>query len=161
MNDPATVVPVTVEVNGERHETTVEARTLLVHLIRDTLGLKGTHIGCDTGNCGACTVLVDGEPIKSCMALAAQVDGASVTTVEGLSQRDGLTDLQQAFNEHHAVQCGYCTPGVLVSATALLERNSQPSEEEIRRALKGNICRCTGYVNIVEAVRAAAGEVSA
>lgn len=161
MNDPATVVPVTVEVNGERHETTVEARTLLVHLIRDTLGLKGTHIGCDTGNCGACTVLVDGEPIKSCMALAPQVDGATVTTVEGLSQRDGLTDLQQAFNEHHAVQCGYCTPGVLVSATALLERSPQPSDEEIRRALKGNICRCTGYVNIVAAIRATAREVSA
>jgi aerobic carbon-monoxide dehydrogenase small subunit len=164
MNDPATVVPITVEVNGERHETTVEARTLLVHLIRDTLGLKGTHIGCDTGNCGACTVLVDGEPIKSCMALAAQVDDASVTTVEGLSRRDGLTDLQQAFNEHHAVQCGYCTPGVLVSATALLERRANGSpltEEEIRRALQGNVCRCTGYMNIVEAIRAAAGEVGA
>jgi len=107
MNDPATVQAVTVEVNGDEHETTVEARTLLVHFIRDTLALKGTHIGCDTGNCGACTVLVDREPVKSCMMLAAQVDGASVTTVEGLNERDGLTGLQQAFNEHHAVQCGY------------------------------------------------------
>jgi aerobic-type carbon monoxide dehydrogenase small subunit (CoxS/CutS family) len=160
MNDPATVQAVTVEVNGDEHETTVEARTLLVHFIRDTLALKGTHIGCDTGNCGACTVLVDREPVKSCMMLAAQVDGASVTTVEGLNERDGLTGLQQAFNEHHAVQCGYCTPGVLISATALLERNPQPSEEEVRRALKGNLCRCTGYVNIVAAVRAAAGEVT-
>ena len=149
MNDPATVQAVT-----------VEARTLLVHFIRDTLALKGTHIGCDTGNCGACTVLVDREPVKSCMMLAAQVDGASVTTVEGLNERDGLTGLQQAFNEHHAVQCGYCTAGVLISATALLERNPQPSEEEVRRALKGNLCRCTGYVNIVAAVRAAAGEVT-
>jgi len=160
MTDPANVHPVTVVVNGDEHETTVEAHTLLVHFIRDTLGLRGTHIGCDTGNCGACTVLVDGEPTKSCMMLAAQVDGASITTVEGLSERDGLTGLQQAFNDHHAVQCGYCTPGVLVSATALLEREPNPSEEEVRRALKGNLCRCTGYVNIVAAVRAAAGEVS-
>ena len=161
MTDPATVQPVTVTVNGDEHETTVEAHTLLVHFIRDILALRGTHIGCDTGNCGACTVLVDGEPMKSCMMLAAQADGASITTVEGLSEKDGLTGLQQAFNEHHAVQCGYCTPGVLVSATALLERNPQPTEEEVRRALKGNLCRCTGYVNIVAAVRAAAGEASA
>jgi aerobic carbon-monoxide dehydrogenase small subunit len=160
MTEPATVQPVTVVVNDEQHETTVEAHTLLVHFIRDTLGLRGTHIGCDTGNCGACTVLVDGEPIKSCMMLAAQADGASITTVEGLSERDGLTGLQQAFNEHHAVQCGYCTPGVLVSATALLERNPTPTEEDVRLALKGNLCRCTGYMNIVAAVRAAAGEAS-
>jgi aerobic carbon-monoxide dehydrogenase small subunit len=158
MTEPATVQPVTVVVNDDEHETTVEAHTLLVHFIRDTLGLRGTHIGCDTGNCGACTVLVDGEPMKSCMMLAAQADGASITTVEGLSERDGLTGLQQAFNEHHAVQCGYCTPGVLVSATALLERNPKPTEEDVRLALKGNLCRCTGYVNIVAAVRAAAGE---
>jgi carbon-monoxide dehydrogenase small subunit len=160
MTEPATVQPVTVVVNDEQHETTVEAHTLLVHFIRDTLGLRGTHIGCDTGNCGACTVLVDGEPMKSCMMLAAQADGASITTVEGLSERDGLTGLQQAFNEHHAVQCGYCTPGVLVSATALLERNPTPTEEDVRLALKGNLCRCTGYMNIVAAVRAAAGEAS-
>jgi aerobic carbon-monoxide dehydrogenase small subunit len=160
MTEPATVQPVTVVVNDDEHETTVEAHTLLVHFIRDTLGLRGTHIGCDTGNCGACTVLVDGEPMKSCMMLAAQADGASITTVEGLSERDGLTGLQQAFNEHHAVQCGYCTPGVLVSATALLERNPTPTEEDVRLALKGNLCRCTGYMNIVAAVRAAAGEAS-
>jgi carbon-monoxide dehydrogenase small subunit len=160
MTEPATVQPVTVVVNDDEHETTVEAHTLLVHFIRDTLGLRGTHIGCDTGNCGACTVLVDGEPMKSCMMLAAQADGASITTVEGLSERDGLTGLQQAFNEHHAVQCGYCTPGVLVSATALLERNPKPTEEDVRLALKGNLCRCTGYMNIVAAVRAAAGEAS-
>ena len=133
------------------------ARRLLVHFLRDDLGLTGTHVGCDTGNCGACTIHLDGEPVKSCMLLAVQVDGAAITTIEGLAPEGELSPLQRAFNEHHALQCGYCTPGMLMSATALLERNAHPSEEEVRIALQGNICRCTGYVNIVEAVRAAGG----
>lgn len=133
------------------------ARRLLVHFLRDDLGLTGTHVGCDTGNCGACTIHLDGEPVKSCMLLAVQVDGSAITTIEGLAPDGELSPLQRAFNEHHALQCGYCTPGMLMSATALLERNAHPSEEEVRIALQGNICRCTGYVNIVEAVRAAGG----
>ena len=133
------------------------ARRLLVHFLRDDLGLTGTHVGCDTGNCGACTIHLDGEPVKSCMLLAVQVGGAAITTIEGLAPDGELTPLQRAFNEHHALQCGYCTPGMLMSATALLERNAHPSEEEVRIALQGNICRCTGYVNIVEAVKAAGG----
>jgi aerobic carbon-monoxide dehydrogenase small subunit len=150
-----------VTINGERYEHTVLAQELLVHFIRDTLGLRGTHIGCDTGNCGACTVRCDGRLIKSCMMLAVQADGCEITTVEGLAPREAeLTPLQQAFNAEHAVQCGYCTPGMVLAASYLLERNPDPSEHEIRRALKGNICRCTGYQNIVRAVRAAAsGEV--
>jgi carbon-monoxide dehydrogenase small subunit len=128
-----------------------------VHFLRDDLGLTGTHVGCDTGNCGACTIHLDGEPVKSCMLLAVQVDGAAITTIEGLAADGELTPLQRAFNEHHALQCGYCTPGMLMSATALLERDAHPSEEEVRIALQGNICRCTGYVNIVEAVQAAGG----
>jgi aerobic carbon-monoxide dehydrogenase small subunit len=128
-----------------------------VHFLRDDLGLTGTHVGCDTGNCGACTIHLDGEPVKSCMLLAVQVDGAAITTIEGLAADGELTPLQRAFNEHHALQCGYCTPGMLMIATALLERNAHPSEEEVRIALQGNICRCTGYVNIVEAVQAAGG----
>jgi carbon-monoxide dehydrogenase small subunit len=128
-----------------------------VHFLRDDLGLTGTHVGCDTGNCGACTIHLDGEPVKSCMLLAVQADGASIATVEGLAENGELTTLQQKFNEHHALQCGYCTPGMLMSATALLERNPRPSEEDVRVALQGNICRCTGYVNIVEAVVAAGG----
>ena len=144
-----------VEVNGELHEREVEARRLLVHFIRDDLDLTGTHVGCDTGNCGACTVLLDGKAVKSCMLLAVQADGSKIMTVEGLSPDDGeLTPLQQAFSAHHALQCGYCTPGMLISATHLLERNPQPSEEEIRRGIQGNICRCTGYVNIVKAIQA-------
>jgi aerobic carbon-monoxide dehydrogenase small subunit len=135
----------------------VPARRLLVHFLRDDLGLTGTHVGCDTGNCGACTIHLDGDPVKSCMVLAVQVDGAAITTIEGLAPDGELTPLQRAFNEHHALQCGYCTPGMLMSATALLERNAHPSEEEVRIALQGNICRCTGYVNIVEAVKAAGG----
>jgi carbon-monoxide dehydrogenase small subunit len=148
---------VAVEINGEQVELEVPARRLLVHFIRDDLGLTGTHIGCDTGNCGACTVHLDGEPVKSCMALAVQVDGRTITTVEGLASDGELTPLQQAFNVHHALQCGYCTPGMLMSASALLARNPHPTEEEVRYALQGNICRCTGYVNIVEAVVAAGG----
>jgi aerobic carbon-monoxide dehydrogenase small subunit len=157
MGAPATSRTVSLEINGEQVEMEVPARRLLVHFIRDDLGLTGTHVGCDTGNCGACTIHFDGEPIKSCMTLAVQADGARITTVEGLSPDGELTALQRAFNEHHALQCGYCTPGMLMSATALLERNPRPSEEDVRYALQGNICRCTGYVNIVEAV-VAAGE---
>jgi carbon-monoxide dehydrogenase small subunit len=145
-----------VEVNGERYEREVDARRLLIHFIRDDLDLTGSHIGCDTGNCGACSVLVDGVLVKSCMMLAIQADGAKIETVEGLSQDGELTALQQAFSDHHALQCGYCTPGMLMSATALLRQNGSPSEEEIRRGIQGNICRCTGYVNIVEAIKAAA-----
>jgi carbon-monoxide dehydrogenase small subunit len=149
---------VEVTINGERHERAVLGRQLLVHFIRDTLGMRGTHIGCDTGNCGACTVICDGRLVKSCMMLAVQADGCEITTVEGLADRDAdLTPLQQAFHEHHGLQCGYCTPGMLMAATFLLERNPDPSEEEIRLGLKGNICRCTGYENIVRAVQAAAG----
>jgi aerobic-type carbon monoxide dehydrogenase small subunit (CoxS/CutS family) len=149
---------VTVDVNGTTYERDVEARRLLVHFIRDDLDLTGTHIGCDTGNCGACSVTIDGLLVKSCMMLAIQADGARIRTVEGLAPDDDLTPLQQAFNEHHALQCGYCTPGMLVAATVLLERNARPSEEEIRKALQGNICRCTGYWNIIKAVQAASGQ---
>jgi carbon-monoxide dehydrogenase small subunit len=148
---------VDVEVNGVRYEREVSARRLLVHFIRDDLGLTGTHIGCDTGNCGACSVICDGTLIKSCMLLAVQADGARIETVEGISDDDELTDLQQAFTAHHALQCGYCTPGMLMSATALLRENPSPSEEEIRKAIQGNICRCTGYVNIVEAIKSVGG----
>jgi len=155
MAAPAASRTVSVEVNGEQVELEVPARRLLVHFIRDDLGLTGTHVGCDTGNCGACTVHLDGEPVKSCMSLAVQADGTRITTVEGLAADGELTALQRAFNEHHALQCGYCTPGMLMSATALLERNPHPSEDEVRYALQGNICRCTGYVNIVDAVVAA------
>ncbi len=154
---PARNRTISVDVNGEQIEYDVPARRLLVHFLRDDLGLTGTHVGCDTGNCGACTVHLNGEPVKSCMLLAVQADGATIATVEGLAADGELTPLQQAFNAHHALQCGYCTPGMLMSATALLTKNPSPSEEEVRVALQGNICRCTGYVNIVEAVVAAGG----
>jgi len=154
---PARSRAISLEINGEQVEMEVPARRLLVHFIRDDLGLTGTHVGCDTGNCGACTVQLDGEPVKSCMMLAVQADGARIATVEGLAPDGDLTALQRAFNEHHALQCGYCTPGMLMSASALLARNPHPTEEEVRYALQGNICRCTGYVNIVEAVVAAGG----
>jgi aerobic-type carbon monoxide dehydrogenase small subunit (CoxS/CutS family) len=147
---------VTVTINGVEYEREVEARKLLIHFIRDDLDLTGSHIGCDTGNCGACSVIVDGTLVKSCMMLAVQVDGAAIETVEGLADGDELTPLQKAFSEHHALQCGYCTPGMLMSATALLRENPSPSEDEIRKALQGNICRCTGYWNIFEAVKAVA-----
>jgi carbon-monoxide dehydrogenase small subunit len=149
---------VAMSVNGERYEREVEARKLLVHFIRDDLDLTGTHVGCDTGNCGACTVLLDGQAVKSCMLLAVQADGAEITTVEGLAPDGELNTLQRAFSEHHGLQCGYCTPGMLLSATYLLAKNPKPSEEEIRRGIQGNICRCTGYVNIVRAVTAASGQ---
>ena len=152
MDEPVASRLVSVDVNGERYERDVDARRLLVHFIRDDLELTGTHVGCDTGNCGACTIHLDGEAVKSCMLLAVQADGSSIRTVEGLTQDGELTPLQQAFSAHHALQCGYCTPGMLMSAAALLEQNPQPSEEEARRAIQGNICRCTGYVNIVEAI---------
>ncbi len=157
MAAPVTSRTVTLEINGEQVELEVPVRRLLVHFIRDDLGLTGTHIGCDTGNCGACTVHVDGEAVKSCMMLAVQADGAKISTVEGLAADGELTALQRSFNEHHALQCGYCTPGMLMSATALLARNPHPLEEDVRVAIQGNICRCTGYVNIVEAVVAVGG----
>jgi aerobic carbon-monoxide dehydrogenase small subunit len=144
--------PITVTINGTVYEREVEARKLLIHFIRDDVDLTGSHIGCDTGNCGACSVIVDGTLVKSCMMLAVQADGTEIETVEGLADGDELAPLQQAFRDHHALQCGYCTPGMLMSATALLRGNPSPSEDEIKKALQGNICRCTGYVNIVEAI---------
>jgi aerobic carbon-monoxide dehydrogenase small subunit len=147
---------ISVTVNGTTYEREVQARKLLIHFLRDDLDLTGSHIGCDTGNCGACSVIVDGTLVKSCMMLAVQADGATIETVEGLADGDELTKLQQAFSANHALQCGYCTPGMLMSATALLRANPSPSDEEIKRALQGNICRCTGYWNIFEAVKAAA-----
>ena len=153
--EPVTSAFVAVNVNGTTYEREVDARRLLVHFLRDDLDLTGTHIGCDTGNCGACTVQLDGKAIKSCMMLAVQADGAKLTTVEGLAADGELTALQQSFSDHHGLQCGYCTPGMLMSATALLAQNPHPTEDEVRVALQGNICRCTGYVNIVEAVVAA------
>jgi aerobic carbon-monoxide dehydrogenase small subunit len=147
---------VVVTVNGRRHEADVEPRQLLVYLLRETLGLKGTNVGCDTSSCGACTVLVDGESVKSCTVLAVQADGSEVTTIEGLAAGDELHPVQQAFHEQHALQCGYCTPGFVMATVSLLQENPNPSEEEIRRGLEGNLCRCTGYHNIVRAVEAAA-----
>jgi aerobic carbon-monoxide dehydrogenase small subunit len=144
-----------VEVNGEAYERDVDARRLLVHFIRDDLDLTGTHVGCDTGNCGACTILFNGAAVKSCMLLAVQANGAKIETVESLAENGELHALQQAFSEHHALQCGYCTPGMLMSAKHLLDHNASPTEHEIRKAIQGNICRCTGYVNIVEAIKAA------
>ena len=147
-----------VELNGTSYERDVEARRLLVHFIRDDLELTGSHIGCDTGNCGACSVICDGVLVKSCLMLAVQADGARIETVEGLSPDGELTPLQEAFREHHALQCGYCTPGMLMAARSLLETNPRPSEGEIRKGLQGNICRCTGYWNIFKAIRAASGQ---
>ncbi len=144
---------ISVTVNGEAHAATVDSRLLLVHLIRDELRLTGTHIGCDTTHCGACTVLLDGRPTKSCTVLAVQADGAEIATVEGLAGADGMHPLQDGFWEKHGLQCGFCTPGMLMTCVALLEENPDPSEAEIREAISGNLCRCTGYVNIVRAVR--------
>jgi aerobic carbon-monoxide dehydrogenase small subunit len=154
--EPVSSKFVTVEVNGVSYERDVEARRLLVHFIRDDLELTGTHVGCDTGNCGACTILLDGHAVKSCMMLAIQADGAKIDTVEGLASGGELHPLQQAFGAHHALQCGYCTPGMLMSAKYLLDSNPEPTDHEIRKAIQGNICRCTGYVNIVEAIKSAA-----
>jgi aerobic carbon-monoxide dehydrogenase small subunit len=147
---------ITVDVNGTTYEREIDARRLLIHFLRDELDLTGSHIGCDTGNCGACSVIYNGTLIKSCMLLAVQADGGKVETVESLGEDDELDALQHSFSQHHALQCGYCTPGMLMSATALLRSNPHPSEQEIRKAIQGNICRCTGYMNIVEAIKAAA-----
>ena len=146
---------VMVTVNGTAYDRDVEPRKLLIHFLRDDLDLTGSHVGCDTGNCGACSVIVDGTLVKSCMMLAVQTDGATIETVEGLADGEELNKLQQAFKDRHALQCGYCTPGMLMSATALLRENPSPSDDEIKKALQGNICRCTGYWNIFEAVKAA------
>ena len=150
---------ITVTVNGEPHSLEVETRLLLVHLLREKLGLTGTHVGCDTTSCGACTVLVDGVPIKSCTHFAVQVDGRAVKTVEGLAQGAELHPIQQGFHEEHGLQCGFCTPGMMLVSAALLEENPDPTEEEIRWALSGNICRCTGYQNIVKSVQWAANKL--
>ena len=152
---------ISVRVNGETRDHDVEPRTLLVHYLRDTVGLTGTNIGCDTSSCGACTILVDGESVKSCTMLAVQADGADITTIEGLASGDTMHPMQEAFREHHALQCGYCTPGMVMAAVSLLEENPSPSERDVREGLEGNLCRCTGYHNIVEAVLAAAGQGAA
>jgi carbon-monoxide dehydrogenase small subunit len=146
---------IAVTVNGTTYERDVEPRKLLIHFLRDDLDLTGSHIGCDTGNCGACSVILDGKLVKSCMLLAVQATGSEIETVEGLSEGGELTALQRAFSDHHALQCGYCTPGMLMSATALLRAHPSPTDEQVRKALQGNICRCTGYWNIFEAVKAA------
>jgi aerobic carbon-monoxide dehydrogenase small subunit len=150
---------IAVTVNGQEHSLDVEPRLLLVHLLRERLGLTGTHVGCDTTSCGACTVLVDGTPIKSCTHFAVQVDGRRVTTVEGLAQGGQLHPIQEGFKEEHGLQCGFCTPGMMLVTSALLEENPNPSDEEIRWAISGNICRCTGYQNIVKAVHWAADKM--
>ena len=150
---------ISVTVNGTTHEAEVEPRLLFVHFIREVLGLTGTHIGCDTTNCGACTVLLDSRPVKSCTIFAVQADGRAVMTVEGLARDGALHPVQEGFHEKHGLQCGFCTPGMMMTAYALLQRNANPTEEEIRWGISGNLCRCTGYVNIVEAVKYAAEKV--
>jgi len=152
---------ITVSINGTPCEGDVDSRTLLVHWIRDTLRLTGTHIGCDTTSCGACTILVDGKATKSCTMFAVQADGRQLMTVEGLEQNGNLHPLQEGFHEKHALQCGYCTPGMMMTGLALLQRNPNPSEHEIRVGISGNLCRCTGYVNIVKAIRYAADKMQA
>ena len=149
-------VQVTCTINGKKYTGMCEPRTLLVHFIRDDLNLTGTHIGCDTGHCGACTIMFNGKALKSCMLLAIQAEGANMLTVEGLAQGDKLHPLQEAYWENHGLQCGYCTPGMLISSLFLLERIPDPTEEEIRRGIEGNLCRCTGYINIVKSIKAAA-----
>ena len=150
---------ISVTVNGATHEADVEARLLLVHFLRDTLGLTGTHVGCDTSNCGACTVHLDGESAKSCTVLAVQADGRQIKTIEGMADGATLHPLQQAFWDQHGLQCGFCTPGMIMQASTMLEDNPAPSEDEIRLGISGNLCRCTGYVNIVKAIQQAAGEL--
>jgi carbon-monoxide dehydrogenase small subunit len=154
-------VPVRLNVNGSEHDLEVEPRLLLVHALRDQLGLTGTHVGCDTSNCGACTVHLDGRAVKSCTVLAVQADGATVTTIEGLASGEELHPLQEAFWNDHGLQCGYCTPGMIMAAAGLLAENADPSEEEVRHALEGNLCRCTGYHNIVKSILDAAKTKSA
>ncbi len=151
---------VSIVVNGREVEREVEPRTLLVHFLREDLDLTGTNIGCETSLCGACTILMDGKAVKSCTQLAVQADGSSVTTIEGLAGEEGLHPLQQSFWDNHGLQCGYCTPGMILAAVDLLQNNATPSEEEIRKGLKGNLCRCTGYHNIVKAVRSASQTMS-
>jgi aerobic carbon-monoxide dehydrogenase small subunit len=157
----ADAVRVSLTVNGRQRTADVEPRLLLVHFLRDNLGLTGTHVGCDTSNCGACTCHLDGEAVKSCTVLAVQADGAEVTTIEGIGEEGSLHPLQDAFWQNHGLQCGYCTPGMIMAAADLIARNPDPSEEDVREALAGNLCRCTGYHNIVKAVRAAAVEMRA
>ena len=152
---------ITVTVNGEAHEADVEPRLLLVHLLRDNLGLTGTHVGCDTSNCGACTIHIDGESAKSCTMLAVQADGRKIKTIEGMANGPTLHPLQQAFWDQHGLQCGFCTPGMIMQSAWLLKENPAPSEAEIRVGISGNLCRCTGYVNIVKAIQQAAGEMAA
>jgi carbon-monoxide dehydrogenase small subunit len=155
----ATAHQIRVTINGVGHQAEVEPRLLLVHFLRDVLRLTGTHIGCDTTHCGACTVLLDGKPIKSCTFFAVQANGRTLLTVEGLEQNGQLHPLQEGFWEKHGLQCGFCTPGMLMTGYALLEKNPQPTEDEIRRAISGNLCRCTGYVNIVRSVQYAAAKI--
>ena len=150
---------IAITVNGASHEAEVEPRQLLVYFVREQLELTGTVVGCDTSSCGACTVLLDGESVKSCTVLAVQADGSEVTTIEGLASNGKLHPVQQAFHEHHALQCGFCTPGMVLATVSLLKENSSPTDEEIRHALEGNLCRCTGYQNIVKAVQQAAGSL--
>jgi carbon-monoxide dehydrogenase small subunit len=152
---------VRLNVNGTEHELEVEPRLLLVHALRDNLGLTGTHVGCDTSNCGACTVHMDGQAVKSCTVLAVQAEDAEITTIEGMGTEDNLHPMQEAFWNNHGLQCGYCTPGMIMSATALLARNPNPTEEEVRYGLEGNLCRCTGYHNIVKSVLDAASKSGA
>jgi carbon-monoxide dehydrogenase small subunit len=148
--------PIMVTVNGKTYRDEVEPRLLLVHYLRDVLGLTGTHVGCETSICGACTVLMDGQAVKSCTVLAVQADGSSITTIEGMARDGQLHPIQEGFWEHHGLQCGYCTPGMIMVAAQMLERNPNPTDEEIRHGLEGNLCRCTGYQHIVEAIRYAA-----
>jgi len=150
-------IPVSITVNGVQHKQEVEPRMLLVHFLREVLGLTGTNIGCDTSQCGACTIHMDGMSVKSCTVLAVQADGSNITTIEGLARNGDLHPMQQAFWDHHGLQCGYCTPGMIMTAVKLVENNPNLSEEEIRHGLEGNLCRCTGYENIVKSVKAAAG----
>ncbi len=150
--------PITVTVNGMKHEAVVEPRTLLVYFLRDRLGLTGTHVGCDTSQCGACTVHLNGRPVKSCTILAVQANGAQITTIEGLAHNGRLHPVQEGFHEKHGLQCGYCTPGMIMNAVSLLEANPNPTDDEIKHALEGNLCRCTGYVNIIESIRWAAAK---
>jgi carbon-monoxide dehydrogenase small subunit len=152
-------IPITLTVNGVKHEAVVEPRTLLVYFLREQLGLTGTHVGCDTSQCGACTIHLNDRAVKSCTILAVQADGKEITTIEGLAHNDEFHPVQEGFREKHGLQCGYCTPGMIMTAVDLLRANANPSEEEIKHALEGNLCRCTGYVNIVESVKWAAEKI--
>ena len=151
---------ISITVNGKIHTHEVEGRTLLVHFLRENLALTGTHVGCDTGSCGACTIHLDGKAVKSCTILAAQADGSNITTIEGMSQNGVLHVLQESFNQEHGLQCGYCTPGMIMCAADLLQENSKPTEQEIREGIEGNICRCTGYHNIVRSIQHASGQLA-